>query len=98
MQKKPNHMFTLEEALQLVVSDKRINKGLTESVVKQEWANIMGAAIAKHTTGLYLKGTELHVYFNSSIIKNEFLYNREKAIQLINEALGYQAISDLVIR
>ena len=57
----------------------------------------MGNTIAKHTTGIYLKGTELHVYFNSSIIKNEFLYNREKAIELINEALGYQAISDLVI-
>ncbi len=97
MDKKPNHLFTLEEALKLVMSDKRINKGLTESVVKQEWPNIMGKTIAKHTTGIYLKGTELHVYFNSSIIKNEFLYNREKAIELINEALGYQAISDLVI-
>lgn len=97
MEKKTNHLFTLEEALKLVMSDKRINKGLTESVVKQEWPNIMGNTIAKHTTGIYLKGTELHVYFNSSIIKNEFLYNREKAIELINEALGYQAISDLVI-
>ncbi len=97
MQKKPNHSFTIQEALQLLTSDKRISKGLTESVIKQEWPNIMGAAISKHTTGLYIKGQELHVYFNSSIIKNEFLYNKEKAIQLVNEALGYEAISDLVI-
>lgn len=98
MQKKQNHQFTIEEALQLITSDKRISKGLTESVIKQEWPKIMGDAIAKHTTGLYVKGSELHVYFNSSIIKNEFLYNREKAIKLINDALGYDAITDLVIR
>lgn len=98
MQKKPNHSFTLEEAINLIISDKRINKGLTESVIRQEWANIMGKVIASHTTGLYIKGGELHVYFNSSIIKNEFTYNKDNAIRLVNEALGYQAINDLVVR
>ncbi|MBL7836448.1 MAG: DUF721 domain-containing protein [Bacteroidetes bacterium] len=98
MQKKPNHSFTIEEALQMLVSDKRISKGLHESVIKQEWSNIMGTVIAKHTTGMYLKGSELHLYFNSSIIKNEFLYNKEKAISIINEALGQNVVSDIVIR
>jgi hypothetical protein len=98
MQKKPNHSFTIEEALQLLVSDRRISKGLHESVIKQEWSNIMGTVIAKHTTGLYLKGSELHLYFNSSIIKNEFLYNKEKAIKIINDALGQEIVSDIVIR
>jgi predicted nucleic acid-binding Zn ribbon protein len=82
----------------MLVSDKRISKGLHESVIKQEWSNIMGTVIAKHTTGMYLKGSELHLYFNSSIIKNEFLYNKEKAISIINEALGQNVVSDIVIR
>lgn len=97
MRKKANHSFTIEEALQLIVSDKRISKGLNESVIKQEWTNIMGTVIAKHTTSLFLRGTELHLYFNSSIIKNEFLYNKEKAISLVNEALGSDSITDIVI-
>lgn len=98
MQKKANHQFTLEEALQMIVSDKRIKKGLNESVIKQEWGKIMGEAIAKHTTGLYMKGSELTVYFNSSIIKNEMLYHKDKAIGLINEAMGYEAVTDIVIK
>ncbi|MEZ4804680.1 MAG: DUF721 domain-containing protein [Bacteroidia bacterium] len=98
MQKKPNHLFTIEEALKLVVSDKRIKKGFDQSVIKQEWAKIMGEAISKHTTGLYLNGTELIVYFNSSIVKNEVIYHKEKAINLINESLGYEAITDLKIK
>lgn len=98
MSKKQNHSFTIEEALNLLVSDKRISKGLGESVIRQEWPNIFGAAIARHTTGLYLKGTQLLVYFNSSIVKNEFIYHREKAIALINESLGYEGVSDLIIK
>jgi len=98
MYKKENHQFTIAEALQLLVNDKKLNKGLTESVIKQQWKDIMGAAIARHTTSLYLKGTELVVYFNSSIVKNEFIYNKDKAIKLANEALGYEAVTDLVIK
>jgi hypothetical protein len=98
MSRKNNHSFTIAEALQLLTGDKRLHKGLTESAVKQQWKDIMGETIAKHTTGMYLKGTELIVYFNSSIVKNEFIYNRAKAVQLINEALGYEAITDLIIK
>lgn len=98
MQKKPNHQFTIAEALNLVISDKRISKGLTESTIKHQWAEIMGEVIAKHTTGMYLKGTELFVYFNSSVIKNEFTYNKQKAIDLVNEAIGYDVITDLIVK
>ena len=98
MEKKNNHQFTIEEALKMVVSDKRIQKGLSENVIRQEWDKIMGSAIAKHTTGLYLKGTELIVYFNSSVVKNEVIYHKDKAIALINEAMGFNAVSDLIIK
>jgi hypothetical protein len=98
MQKKHNQQITLEEALQMMVSDKRIKKGLNESVIKQDWSKIMGEAIAKHTTGLYMKGSELTVYFNSSIVKNEFIYHKDKAIGLINEAMGYEAVTDIIIK
>jgi hypothetical protein len=98
MSNKNNHQFTIAEALQLLTGDKRINKGLVESAVKQQWKDIMGDTIAKHTTAIYLKGTELIVYFNSAIVKNEFIYNKDKAVSLINEGLGYEAITDLIIR
>lgn len=98
MNNKPNHQFTIAEALQNLMSDKRLNKGLTESTIKEKWEEMMGKVIAQHTTTMYLKGTELVLYFNSSIIKNEFIYNREKAVELINDAMGYNAITDIDIK
>lgn len=98
MPNKPNHQFTIAEALQNLMGDKRFNKGITESAIREKWAEMMGVVIAKHTTSMYLKGTELVLYFNSSIIKNEFIYNRQKAVDLINEEMGYNAITDIVIK
>ncbi|MES2616547.1 MAG: DUF721 domain-containing protein [Bacteroidota bacterium] len=98
MSNKQNHQFTIAEALQSLLGDKRMIKGLTESTIKDKWEEMMGKVIAKHTTGMYIKDKTLIVYFNSSIIKNEFTYNKEKAIQIINEALAYDAINDLIIK
>jgi hypothetical protein len=98
MTNKPNHQFTIAEALSNLLSDKRLSKGLTESTIKEKWEDMMGKVIAKHTTAIYLKGTELILYFNSSIIKNEFIYNREKAVELINDEMGYNAITDIIIK
>ncbi len=98
MGNKPNHQFTLAEALENLMSDKRLHKGITESTIKEKWEEMMGKVIAQHTTTMYMKGTELVRYFNSSIIKNEFIYNRVKAVALINDALGYNAITDIIIK
>ncbi len=98
MSVRKNHQFTIAEAIQLLTGDKRMHKGLTEAAVKGQWKDIMGETIARHTTSMYLRGSELVVYFNSSIVKNEFIYNKEKALKLINESLGYEAITDLIIK
>lgn len=98
MPNKPNHQFTIAEALQNLMGDKRMMKGLTESTIKEKWEEMMGKTIAKHTTGMYVKDKALIVYFNSSIIRNEFIYNKDKAVQIINDALGYGAIEDLIIK
>lgn len=98
MSRKDNHTFTIEEALNLLKADKRISKGLGESAIRQNWESIMGKVIASHTTGLYLKGTLLYVYFDSSIIRSEFRLNSEKAIALINESLGENTVTELIIR
>jgi len=98
MLKKPNHEFTLGEALEDLLSSKRIKKGLTEALIKQQWPQIMGDAIAKHTTAMYFKEGVLTLYFNSSVIKNELRFHKDKAIQLINEALKDNAVSEIIIK
>jgi hypothetical protein len=58
----------------------------------------MGDAIAKHSTAMYFKEGVLTLYFNSSVIKNEMRFHKDKAIQLINEALKETAVTEIIIK
>lgn len=98
MSYRKKDIMSLEEALNQFISNKRLNKGLSESLIKQKWSEIVGDVIAKHTKSLYLKDGVLFINFDSAIVKNEFSYNKEKAISLINDKLGYRVITDLVAR
>jgi predicted nucleic acid-binding Zn ribbon protein len=96
--KKTNHLFTISEALDLITKDKRMTKGLTESVIKEKWAEMMGKTIADHTTLLYVKDRILYLYFNSSVIKNEVNLSKQKVIEIVNETIGETTITDVIVK
>jgi predicted nucleic acid-binding Zn ribbon protein len=96
--KKTNHLFTISEALDLITKDKRMTKGLTESVIKEKWAEMMGKTIAEHTTLLYVKDRILYLYFNSSVIKNEVNLSKNKVIEIVNETIGETTITDVIVK
>ena len=96
--KKTNHLFTISEALDLITKDKRMTKGLTESVIKEKWAEMMGKTIADHTTLLYVKERILYLYFNSSVVKNEVNLSKQKVIEIVNETIGETTITDVIVK
>jgi predicted nucleic acid-binding Zn ribbon protein len=96
--KKTNHLFTISEALDLITKDKRMTKGLTESVIKEKWAEMMGKTIADHTTLLYVKDRILYLYFNSSVVKNEVNLSKQKVIEIVNETIGETTITDVIVK
>ena len=96
--KKTNHLFTISEALDLITKDKRMTKGLTESVIKEKWAEMMGKTIAEHTTLLYVKDRILYLYFNSSVIKSEVNLSKHKVIEIVNETIGDSTITDVIVK
>ena len=96
--KKTNHLFTISEALDLITKDKRMTKGLTESVIKEKWAEMMGKTIAEHTTLLYVKDRILYLYFNSSVIKNEVNLSKHKVIEIVNETIGETTITEVIVK
>jgi predicted nucleic acid-binding Zn ribbon protein len=96
--KKEKHQFTISEALDLIVNKKHITKGITESMIREKWSEIMGKTISEHTTLLYVKDEILYLYFNSSIVKNECNYNKEKIVKLVNEGVGQNIIKEVIIK
>lgn len=62
------------------------------------WEQIMGATIAKYTESIQISNKTLFITTSVAPLRNELVYQKEKIIQRVNEALGEQIINEVVIR
>ena len=62
------------------------------------WEQIMGVTIAKYTESIQISNKTLFITTSVAPLRNELVYQKEKIIQRVNEALGEQVINEVVIR
>lgn len=60
------------------------------------WSEVVGPNINRLTTRRWISGSALHVSLASAPLANELAFNKERLIQLINQAVGSRAIDDII--
>lgn len=63
----------------------------------QIWIDIVGATVNQATFKRYMEGSVLHVYIQSSPLKNELMFLRETIVKYLNKALGKELVTDVMI-
>jgi hypothetical protein len=58
----------------------------------------MGKTIAKYTDKIEIINQTLFISSTVAPLKNELLYQKEKIIERVNEALGEKVIQEVVIK
>jgi predicted nucleic acid-binding Zn ribbon protein len=85
-----------------VIDEYLKNSGLTQKLKKariiNHWEELIGKAIAKRTTSIYIKKKTLFVSLNSSVVKNELMMMRQQIIDAINKQAGEILIEKIVIK
>lgn len=61
------------------------------------WPEIVGPHISAHTSRRYIMGTELHVHIDSAPLKNELQYLTDSILKRLNQAVGTDAITRIII-
>jgi predicted nucleic acid-binding Zn ribbon protein len=77
------------------VSAYRLKPRLTQVSVEKIWAGIAGRVIAKHTTGLSVRGRVLTVRLDSDALRTELSFAKTKLIRALNKKLGETLIDDI---
>ena len=98
MARRINEHLSISEALQEFVQDNKLQKGLDKVHVREVWNEQMGPAIEKYTTALKLERNTLYVQLSSSVLREELSYGKEKIIKMLNEELGRELVTKLVLR
>jgi hypothetical protein len=97
MAKRQNDFFKLEDLLPDVYKENKLTKGMRQLLVEEKWESIMGKGVVSYTQSVKLNGKTLYIKLNSSVLREELSYGKEKIINMMNKALGEKLISKLIL-
>ncbi|MCH4553741.1 MULTISPECIES: DUF721 domain-containing protein [Aestuariibaculum] len=98
MAKRNNEHISISDALKEFVETNKLEKGLDKVNVADAWADLMGNGVNNYTRSVNLERDTLYVQLNSSVLREELSYGKEKIIVMINEALGKEIVKKLILR
>lgn len=93
-----DNQVTLKEALKAMLEHYRLNGKLNQSRIRSKWEEMMGPSIASYTRGLKLANGKLYIIIDSAPLRQELSYGKDKIRERMNEALGEEAIQEVIIR
>ena len=98
MAKRDADPKSIKDVLGAFVETSKLQKGFDKVNVADAWRDVMGPAISKYTTQLKLDGDRLIVQLSSSVLREELSYGKEKIMRNLNEELGKEVITKVVLR
>lgn len=90
--------FSLQQAMQQFLKQSRLKHGIQAVQIEELWENMMGKTIAKYTDKIQISGSTLFITSSVAPLKNELIYQKDKIIERVNEALGEKIIKEVVVR
>ena len=71
---------------------------LNEYRLIQAWKDVVGPAITKYTSNLYIKNQILYVHITSSVLRQELMMGRDLLVKNLNKQVGAQVIVNIIFR
>lgn len=95
---KRTNAITLGEAIKQYIEALKIQPKLKEIELINKWEEILGRSVARSTTNLYVKEKTLFVKLDSSVVRNELMMIRGEIIKRLNNSVGSEIITEIVLR
>ena len=97
MAKRQNEFHSIQDLMKDVIKENKLTKGMHQLSVKDAWAKLMGNGVVSYTTNVELQGKTLIVQLKSSVLREELTYGKDKIIKMINEEMGDEVVSKLML-
>jgi hypothetical protein len=90
--------YSIGDALKKFLDKSHLKGSIQALQIEEIWADVMGKTIARYTEKIQIHGQTLYINTTVAPLRQELIYQKDKIIQRVNEALGEKAIKDVVIR
>lgn len=88
----------MQDAIQQFLQKSRLKGGIQALQIEDVWEDIMGKTIARYTDKIQIINHTLFISSSVAPLKNELMYQKEKIIERVNEALGEKVVNEVVIK
>ncbi len=90
--------MSVGDAIKEFLKKSRLKTGIQALQIEEVWEKLMGKTIAKYTDKIQIINQTLFIKTNVGPLKQELIYQKEKIIERVNEALGEKVIKEVVIQ
>ena len=90
--------ISIGDAIKEFLKKSRLKTGIQALQIEEIWETMMGKTIARYTDKIQIINHTLFIHTNIGPLKQELMYQKEKIIERVNEALGEKVIKEVVIK
>ncbi|WP_116789040.1 DUF721 domain-containing protein [Flavobacterium psychrotrophum] len=98
MAKRLNDNSSIGDVLKEFIKTNNLQKGMDGINVRDAWKNLMGNGVNNYTRDIMLRNSILYVELTSAVLREELSYGKDKIIKMINEELGRDVVTQVVLR
>ncbi len=88
----------MQDAIKQFLKQSRLKGSIQALQIEDVWEKIMGKTIARYTEKIQIINQTLFISTSVAPLKNELLFQKDKIIERVNEALGEKTIKEVVIK
>ena len=90
-----NNAEQVGDVIRFFLRQQGLESPLNEYRLVQAWGDVVGPAMARYTSNLYIKNQTLHVHLTSAVLRQELMMARELLVKNLNRQVGAQVIVDI---
>ena len=90
--------YSLGDAIKKFLEQSRIRSGIQALQIEEVWEQIMGKTIARYTDKLQIINDTLFITTQIAPLRQELIFQKEKIVQRVNEALGQKVIRKIIVQ
>ncbi len=90
--------YSMSDAIKKFLEKSRIKTGIQALQIEEVWEQIMGKTIARYTDKLQIINDTLFITTQIAPLRQELIFQKEKIVQRVNEALGQKVIRKIIVQ
>lgn len=89
--------YTLAELMKIFSASPKIKPKLYQKKIESAWLEVAGPWISKETHSIRLQEHTLIIRVNSAALRQELHFSKEKILERVNDQIGEEYVTDVVV-